>query len=190
MKIDIKLLVSAFAGGIALSIIELANMFKQKEIPDMYFFGGLVIAGIIGIAGYFLTGAKDIKTAFASGVSAPQLFGGFIKVGSVGAQAVSLLFCSDVYAETPKIDSVSIVVITQVDNIKIKTNDSIFIVNDSSKIRFKYQDYIIVNMKKIAVPQEKNSIMKIKATESITDKLFRGITAQKSNSKHIDIDFK
>jgi len=184
MKLNYQLILSAFIGGIVLSLIELTNMFKQKESPDIFFFGGLLIAGIIGIVGYFMTGANDVRTAFVSGVSAPQLLGGIVKIGSAGAQAVSLLFAPmNAYAQTPTVDTVNVLVLSQFNNVKIKTNDTVFVVNDSNKIKMKYQDSITIfvdNIPKKVELQKTSNTITIKKSNSNFSKFFRGMIAQKS----------
>jgi hypothetical protein len=199
MKLNYSLIGSAFVGGIVLSLIELTNMLKQKESPDIYFLSGLLIAGILGIAGALLSGAQNLKTAFACGVSAPQLFGGLVKAGSAGAQAVGFLLMplgsNPVYA-TPNIDSTTIMIVKQnMGIVQLKTKDSVYTIEkDTCTFKIKYQDTVLVDVKhskqKIALNKEEKNTIVLKETETIMDKFFRGITAQKSINKGVDIDIK
>ena len=93
------LLLAAFFGGICLSLSELMQMLTAHEGLDLYFFGGMFVAGLMGIGAFILAGADKIKTAFTSGVAAPQLLGGLVKAGTAGVKAASVFAISTVYAQ-------------------------------------------------------------------------------------------
>jgi len=97
----------AFAGGTTMSIVEIGNMFASKETPDFYFIGGMIVAGLMGIGGYFISQASNLRSAYMSGISAPQLFNGGLKAYVAGSQlVVSLLtspFGSPAYAQDGKL---------------------------------------------------------------------------------------
>ena len=82
-----QFLLASFCGGMLLSALELFHMFTRKEAPDIYFFGGMIMAGIIGMAGPFLSRVSDIGGALTSGIAAPQLLGSIGKAATGVAQA-------------------------------------------------------------------------------------------------------
>ena len=105
LKMNHKLLLAAFCGGMSLSLLELMNMmFHSPQDINVFFFGGMTIAGGIGIIGYFLAGDANIRSAFLSGIAAPQILGGVLKTGAtVGTHAgvIFSIFGSPVYANEP-----------------------------------------------------------------------------------------
>jgi len=106
------LLLAAFGGGIVLQLAELASMFKLHQSADFYFFGGMLVAGVMGVGGLFLTGATSIRSAIAAGVSAPQLLGGVIKAVPTTALMIQSAF-TPIYAQPVQpMDSVTVMVIS------------------------------------------------------------------------------
>jgi hypothetical protein len=162
---------SAFAGGAVLSIMELAAMFQKKEVPDMFFFGGMAIAGIMGIIGYVISKAaskSDHSTvnAFMSGIAAPQFLGGLVKIGSTTATAVSMMFFPSAYAGTTHKDSVNVVAIVQgLDSAELQVKGKTYKILDVTKLVIQKQDSITIIgngfSKKIAMPKKKEFILKI-----------------------------
>jgi hypothetical protein len=126
MKLNPWLVLVAFFGGSCLSLSELMNMFSKHQSADLFFFGGMFIAGVMGIAAYIIAGAENLKTAFLSGVAAPQLLGGVLKAGASGATVVGMLMSSmtpSAYAQGP-IDSTKVYVDSKIDEaLKITTQD-------------------------------------------------------------------
>jgi hypothetical protein len=184
-KEKVLLILCAFGGGIILSLTELTNMLKMKEIPDLFFFGGLLIAGIFGVIGFFIAGASSFRTAFVSGVSAPQLLSGLVKLGTVGVQTVSCILVPMTYANPRTIDVK--VILKQVDQVEMRTNDSTYLIQDSIDIRIPYQDTLIF------VGEDVNEIVELEKADAtriiITNKktgwqsLLRGMFAQKQKDK-------
>lgn len=189
MKQKVFLILCAFMGGIILSLTELASMFKSKEAPDFYFFGGMLIAGIIGIVGFFIAGAESFRTAFVSGVSAPQLLGGLVKIGTTSSQTLSMflsIVSTDVCAQ-PNVDSVNVQIIVQnMKQVEVKTNDTLYIVKDSMKTRIPYQRDIIVTHDNISDTVKMNKVDETTITvskNSAWSNLLRGLLAQQQISK-------
>lgn len=88
-----ELLLCAFLGGMSMSLLELANMFAEHDnVLDPFFYGGMLIAGLIGVFGLLLSQAKDIGGAITAGIAAPQVLGGLTKV----APTVAVLLTSPV----------------------------------------------------------------------------------------------
>jgi hypothetical protein len=181
-----QLITSSFSGGIALSLMELYQMFNNKEPADLFFFGGMLIAGLIGIIGYVLASAENTRSAFLAGVSAPQLLGGIVKAGSKGIQTISLILCTSVYAQ-PNDSTYVIVNLNGVNKSEIYFNDTLFIADSqNNKLRVKYQDSIIVKAgseSKVISLNKDTTFISIKSettqVQTKTSRLFRGIIAQK-----------
>jgi hypothetical protein len=206
--INMQFVLSAFAGGAVLSIMELAAMFQHKEVPDKFFFGGMLIAGLIGVIGYVLSKAvskSDHSTvnAFMSGIAAPQFLGGLVKVGSTTATAVTMLFMPAAYATTR--DSVKVVAVVQgVDSAELTVKGKTYKLSDVTKLVIQRQDSITVTgngfSERIAVPKKKEVVLKIemvdqaptevqqeqKAFQGKYLKIMRGMFAQKYEQKQAE----
>jgi hypothetical protein len=88
-----ELIISAFLGGIVLSLLEMMNAcFNHKNIFDLYFFGGMFFAGILGIFGLLVSQTRDIGGAVTAGIAAPQLIGGMAKVGGIVQTTLLAIF--------------------------------------------------------------------------------------------------
>lgn len=188
-KQKVQLLCCAFAGGIILSLTELTSMFKSKELPDIYFLCGMLLAGVFGIIGFFIAGATNFRTAFVSGVSAPQLIGGLVKLGTTGVQAVSCIIIPSVYAST---DSIDVQVISEnTGQIEMITKDSVYQIQDSIDIRIPYQDSLRFVGKKldesVELQQADATKITLKKTEEGIGNFLRGMLGQKQNFEHIKI---
>jgi len=165
-----QFILSAFAGGAVLSIMELADMFQKKEVPDLFFFGGMVIAGIIGIIGYIISKAASSSVhstvnAFMSGIAAPQFLGGLVKVGATTTTAVAMMFLPIAYAAPAK-DSIKVVAVVQgIDSAEIHVKGKTYKISDITKLVIPKQDSITITGKgfseKIAMPKKKEFILKI-----------------------------
>ncbi|MDD5649629.1 MAG: hypothetical protein PHF86_04315 [Candidatus Nanoarchaeia archaeon] len=188
-KIKIQLVSCAFAGGIVLSLTELANMLKAKETPDVYFLCGMLLAGVFGVIGFFISGATNFRTAFVSGVSAPQLLGGLVKLGTAGAQAVSCILMLTVYADTDSIDVK--VVVNNVKQVEMFTEDSTYQIQDSIDIRIPYQDalrFVGKNFNENVELQEADATrITLKKTEEGFGSFLRGMFGQKQDLKHVKV---
>jgi len=92
----------AFLGGTCLSLVELADLIKHNPHDiNIYFFAGLILAGIFGCFALILAGNDkvDRKISFMIGMSAPQIIGGVIKGGSIAKSTAFFgLLASPVYA--------------------------------------------------------------------------------------------
>lgn len=133
-----QLLLAAFCGGMCLSLSELMGMIAKKEMVDMFFLMGMVLAGVIGIGGFFAVGASSIRTAFVAGVSAPQILGGIAKAAPTAAKALSMLLAGSIaYAQPPQVvDSAKVTVVIEgySDSLQVKCGDKVYTVGDSSKV--------------------------------------------------------
>lgn len=106
-----NLFIVAFFGGTALSLLELMEMcFHNPQDINIFFFGGMTIAGIIGIGGFLIGGNENIRSAFLSGVAAPQVLGGMVKAGTIAlpktiafiyttSTSLCCLFSTPIYAQ-------------------------------------------------------------------------------------------
>jgi hypothetical protein len=103
------LIIAAFSGGIVLQMAELMGMMHRHEAADMFFFGGMLVAGAMGIGGLFLAGATSLRSAVAAGISAPQLLGGIMKAVPATALLLNNVM-APVYAQPTTIDSVKVTV--------------------------------------------------------------------------------
>jgi hypothetical protein len=195
MKQKVFLISCAFVGGIILPLTELSSMFKTKELPDLYFFGGMLVAGVIGIVGFFIAGAESFRTAFVSGVSAPQLLGGLVKIGSTSAQTLSMflsIVSTDVYAQQP-VDSVSVnVFVKNLEQVEIKANDTLYIINDSLKTKIPYQKTIVISHNNVHDTVRLNNVdsSDITVSKNTTnwENLLRGLFARQQDSKSNDFN--
>jgi len=102
-KIDV--LLAAFCGGMALSVLELLNVITQHpQDLNIYFFAGMAIAGFVGLGvSFFLKGDTSKDSAFFTGIAAPQLLGAVVKTGSTVTQVAfysQLSFFPMAYAGT------------------------------------------------------------------------------------------
>jgi hypothetical protein len=111
---------AAFAGGMVLSLLELANMCKNHEnIGDPYFYLGMLIAGVLGIIGLVVSRSKDLGGAVTAGIAAPQVLAGIAKTGAVAHTVFfsSLIPCA--YAQPPAFipsqDSVTMTIVAESD---------------------------------------------------------------------------
>lgn len=142
-----ELIISAFCGGMILSLLELANMCaKHENIFDVYFYIGMFVAGVIGIFGLLLSQTKDIGGAITAGMAAPQLLAGLTKTGNV-VNAAALAIMGTVYAQDINDTLIVQVVLENKNEIyQIKTtNDQFFDVNDSLTFSLPRNDAIIVS---------------------------------------------
>jgi len=98
-----EVIIGGFIGGSVMSLFELLNIISVKDPIDIYFFIGMVVAGIIGIIGTVISSAKDIKSAITAGIAAPTLLGGAIKSAPIVTSACISLMGSPVYADSSNI---------------------------------------------------------------------------------------
>lgn len=142
-----ELIISAFSGGMILSLLELANMcVKHENILDPYFYVGMLIAGIIGVFGLLLSQTKDIGGAITAGMAAPQLLAGLSKAGSV-VKAAALIVTGVVYAQNVT-DTLIIRIALENQNevYQVKTTSGqIFDVKDSLVFSLSRNDAIIIS---------------------------------------------
>lgn len=103
------LIVAAFSGGIVLQMAELMGMMHHHEAADIFFFGGMLVAGAMGIGGLFLAGATSVRSAVSAGISAPQLLGGIMKAVPATAMMLNNMV-APVYAQLTTVDSVKVTV--------------------------------------------------------------------------------
>jgi hypothetical protein len=188
-KQKILLLTCAFSGGIVLSLTELASMLKSKEIPDFFFLGGMLIAGIFGVIGFFISGATNFRTAFVSGVSAPQLLGGLVKLGAAGVQTVSCILVTSAYANP---DSIDVKVICEdFKTIQMITEDTVYQFQDSINIRIPYQEslrFVGKNLDQTVELQEADATeITLRKTEAGLGSFLRGMLGQKQNLDQIKV---
>ncbi len=73
----------------------------------------MLVAGIIGVLGLFISQAKDIGGAVTSGVAAPQLLSGIAKATPIVSSLIFSPFVSTTYAQEPSNDSIEIVTIVE-----------------------------------------------------------------------------
>jgi hypothetical protein len=183
-----QLIAAAFVGGVILSLVELYTMMQHKEKADLFFFGGMLIAGIFGTIGYFLTNAENIRSAIMNGVGAPQLLGGLAKAASAttGVKVSSLFpyptkvivtllfpFISNTYAATPtrnvqKIDSVNVIISVEgIQNVSIQAKDSTYIISGLAKLTIPKQDSLIVYGNDI----QKQTVILFKVRDKLKEKV-------------------
>ena len=156
-------------------------MWKSKENPDIYFFGGMLIAGVLGVVGYLVFGAPTSRTAFASGISAPQLLGGLVKAGAGGisssssvgflvklgavlAQFISMTLMPPAFAGTA--DSIKVVAVVQgIDTAVIVVGDREYKISDVTKLTIPRKDSITVVgegfSQRIPVKKSKDMVLKV-----------------------------
>lgn len=115
----IGLFAAAFSGGTALSWLELMNMFFHRpQDLNVYFFGGMFIAGLIGFGvSVIIAGDTNIRSAFLTGVAAPQILGGIIKTGTI-VTSVAFIFQLSFIPQAYAKDNESIIT----DSTKIEIN--------------------------------------------------------------------
>lgn len=192
MKIPWQLVLAAFCGGICLPISELMKMLSNKEVADVFFFGGMALAGVIGIAGFFATGATNARTAFVAGVSAPQILAGIAKVVPAGAKAISaIILGSMVYAQPPVVvpkDSANVLIIMEgKDSLQVKSDKKTYTVGDSTRLVLKAMDTVVVGGFMVEpaafVPDSGKQTVKlsVKATSSKSN-FMRGLFAQQAET--------
>lgn len=143
-----QMLIAAFCGGICLSLAELMGMLKAKEAIDLYFFGGMIVAGILGIGGYFIAGPANVRSAVAAGISAPQLLAGFLKAVPVATQALALTVATAVAQPPVTHDSVSVtvVVVGTQDTLRLVGQDGkVHLVADTTQLRIPRSDTMTVS---------------------------------------------
>lgn len=148
-----------------MSLLELLNMLSTKEgMGDIYFYSGMVVAGVIGIIGLFVSQAKDIGGAITSGIAAPQLLGGLAKSATnIGSQTAAfgktaeIVLCflmapfgGDAYAATP--DSVTIKTVVKSQHaLEVKTNGRSQYVKDTTDIKVAADDTLNIEGQKVSV---------------------------------------
>jgi len=198
MKIPWQLVISAFCGGICLSLSELMGMLSHKEAVDIYFFAGMLVAGLIGIGGFFAVGASGVRSAFAAGVSAPQIIGGLAKAVPAGAKALStmLIVSQPLYAQTVahhdslKVDSARVIVVLDgLDSLQVRAGNTIHVVGNGTVLKLPKNDTVTVSgediqSQKTVVGTAKNQVLRI-GTEQPKANFFRGVFAQKTAAKHV-----
>jgi len=186
-----ELIISAFFGGMVLSVLELMNAcFRHENIFDPYFFGGMAFAGLLGVFGLFISQTKDIGGAITAGIAAPQLIGGIAKTGgAVTSAALSIFMGSTLYAQNAD----SIVVTTFIESkntLRVETSEGkSFFVQDSMKFKLARNETIVIkdenttsdiinfnDMEKDSVILELNSRKFIVQEKS--QNFFRGLFAQ------------
>lgn len=189
-----SLALAAFAGGMVLPMTELLHMLNNKEVVDLYFMGGMLVAGIIGLGGLLVAGATNIRTAFVAGVSAPQLLGGLSKVVPAGAKAALILFSTQTaYAEsapadTLKKDSVMVMVrMGGLDSAQVSSGDKVHPVGEATMLKLPKGDTIMVFGQGVepqtAVLGEKRvQILRI-VSDQTKSNFLRGMFAQQVTSK-------
>ncbi len=92
-------LLAAAAGGSFLSVVEVYTLFHNKQGVDMYLMGAMIVASVLGIGGYYIVGATNIRSAFAAGISSQQVVGKLVNSGVQLSLMLSLH--GTVYAAEP-----------------------------------------------------------------------------------------
>lgn len=191
-----NLFIAAFFGGTALTWLELMNIFfHHPEDLNIYFFGGMFVAGVIGLGvSRIIAGDTNIRSAFLTGVAAPQILGGIIKTGTVVSTNIAFSLLPLIYAGPPPVleDSTKIEITVKGTNelvtIQDMNTDQEYIITPNQPIKIPYsdsleikshnaegkkinitKDYIVDNTKKLDV---------IIIPKYRTRGIFRGLFAQ------------
>jgi len=152
-----ELILFAFIGGIVLSLLELANMLaSHQNIFDLYFWGGMIIAGLIGVIGLLLSQTKDIGGAITAGIAAPQLLGG---ITNIAPTVVTFLFNSivtPVYAQTDTTqmmenDSIEIVIVLKGSNeiLELSTQQYTNFIKDTTIMKIHKDEQLSISGKNV-----------------------------------------
>ena len=192
-------LLLGFAGGTFFSWLQMAEKFKLHETPDVYFFLGMLVAGVIGIFGVATSRARDMGGAIASGISAPQILGGGtkliasapVKEGVTWLLAPLLSIATAQPLETVKVDdSVHVkAIVTGTDQaLKLKSLDDkqTYLMADTIEFSIKKQDSMAIlgaafPVKLIEIPANEDSItinVKVQHEVSRKNTFFEGLFAQ------------
>lgn len=191
-----EIIICAFLGGIVVPLLELMNMFVSREnVLDPYFYGGMLIAGVIGIIGLLVSQVKDIGGAIAAGIAAPQVLGSLTKVGPT---VVALLTApiGTAYAQgdtIPVLDSLEITTIVEgtykvleikplnsrrgillrdTTVVKVPAGDSLEIIGEGDAVHF-YLDKNTGN-KKITIKIKVREQI-VQQEQSSLNRMFRGV---------------
>lgn len=190
MKSMWQLIVAAFCGGMCLPLSELMGMISHKEAVDLFFFAGMLIAGVIGVGGFFAAGAANTRSAFVAGVSAPQLLGGLAKAVPAGAKALSFVLAGQIaFAQVPQAgDSVKVLLTVEgVDSVRVRVGSKSVMIGDTARLTLRVGDSVVVggfplrsaafvshlNMKSVKV--------RVQASNSSKDNFLRGLFAQQAS---------
>lgn len=205
-----ELIISAFFGGMVLSMLELMNMLFNKEMVDGYYLGGMFVAGILGVFGLLVSQTKDLGGAITAGIAAPQILGGFAKTTGV-VKSVTFFFLSlsggEAYAmeEPEKVlstDSVYVVAVAEKSDeiLEIICNDSKvnYYLKDKIIFRVPKNEEIIVSSREAYMPvtfenlSKDTILMTVKVLErkpqiqqARSSKVFRGIFAQEVHKEEV-----
>ncbi len=123
-----ELILFAFIGGIIISLLELTHMLANREnVFDPFFWGGAIVAGLIGVIGLLLSQTKDIGGAITAGMAAPQLLSGITNVAPAAMTFIFNSIVTPVYAQDDvqmlqQPDSIEIVVIVEGTNKILELN--------------------------------------------------------------------
>lgn len=184
-----QLVLAAACGGMCLSISELMGMVTNKEVIDGYFFLGMLIAGVLGIGGFFAVGANSIRTAFVAGVSAPQILAGLTKAVPAGAKALGGVVLSSIaFAQAPVAsvnDTINVLLLVDgIDSVQINSSKGITTVGDSSNLSLIFGDTVMVRGTGIStatfVADTGVKAVRIKVYSSFKESLMRGLFAQQA----------
>jgi len=122
-----ELIFFAAVGGTVLPLLELANMLASRQnIFDPFFWGGAVVAVIIGVIALFVTQTRDIGGAISAGMMAPQLLNGIVSIAPVAGAFLLELVATPVYAQIDMVqmekDSIGIMVVVESKNHVLELN--------------------------------------------------------------------
>ena len=197
---NFDVLLAAFCGGMALSVLELLNILTQHpQNLNIYFFAGMIVAGCIGLGvSFFLKGDTSKDSAFFTGIAAPQLLGAIVKTGSTATQVAffsQLSFLPMAYAGTTDVvieDSTTIEITVKgttqpvtVQNVHtkkeyvIEPNEPTKIpYSDSLKITSKSTQNKDINVNKKYIIDNTKKLDVVVITKQRTKGFFQGIFAQ------------
>lgn len=157
MKDKIGVALAGFVGGIGPSLAEFVSLTKQQQMPELPFFIGAFIMGLMGLAVALIAKETVPWKAFTQGMGAPALFSS----ATTAVTSVAVLFqpLSVVYAQTiPETDS--IVVITEDSVIKAVKGDTITLQKDSIEGKYILPEKDTVQLElKIHDPSIRRSII-------------------------------
>lgn len=205
-----ELILCAFLGGTAMSLLELMNMFVEREnVLDPYFYGGMLIAGLIGIFGLLLSQAKDIGGAITAGIAAPQVLGGLTKVAPTVAALltapIGTAYAEDIFQMPDSLEITTIVVgehrlieikplnsrkgllLRDTTYIKVPAGDTLEIVGDQYEaIRFCLKKSNKDREITIRIRVKKEKITHKQLNEPAFDRLLRGMfgNSHRKGKKH------
>lgn len=135
MKERIWVALAGFVGGIGPSLAEFVSLTKQQQMPQLPFFIGALIMGLMGFAVALIAKETVPWKAFTQGIGAPALFSS----ATTAVTSVALLIPSVIptaYAQdSTVVDSIivkdSIIVVVEDNIIKATQGDTITLRKDS-----------------------------------------------------------